>query len=104
MEKLDLLKKVLTDYCAQNEEYRFQEGLLAAFCDYAAKWLRENGVIGIGHTAEGLSLRMANGAEYMLFQPESSVNVTPPVSITGVTTKIEKAVNDTTRSFPITGR
>lgn len=104
MEKLELLKKVLSDYCAQNEEQRFQEGLLSAFCDYASKWLQENGVIGIGHTAEGLSLRMANGAEYMLFQPDSSVSAAPPVSITGVTTKIEKAVNDNTRSFPITGR
>lgn len=104
MEKQDLLKKVASDYCAQNEDLKFQEGIIDSFCNYAADWFRRNGVIGVGHTAEGLSIRMADGAEYILFEPEASSVFNAPVSITGVTTKIEKPVNDATRSFPITGR
>ena len=105
MEKLELLKKVLSDYCAQNEELRFHEGILAQFCDYAADWFKTHGVIGLGHTAEGMALRLTDGSEYALFNPAADTGALPPVSITGTTTtKIEKPVNDFTRSFPITGR
>lgn len=103
MEKQELLKKVLSDYCAQNEELRFQESMLASFCEYAADWFKRNGVIGMGHTDEGLAIRMADGAEYSLFAGEINSSGSTSVSVTGTASKIEKG-GDTTRSFPITGR
>lgn len=104
MERLELLKKVLSDYCAQNEELKFQESILAHFCDYAAEWFKTHGVIGLGHTAEGMALRLTDGSEYALFSPDSVSGALNPVSITGAAAKIEKPTNDFTRSFPITGR
>lgn len=104
MEKSELLKKVLSDYCAQNNDLHFNSGILSQFCDYAAEWFKRNGVIGLGHTPEGMALRLTDGSEYMLFQPEDSSASRMPVSVTGTAVKIEKPTNDFTQSFPITGR
>ncbi len=104
MENAELLKKVLSDYCATNEELRFQEAMLAQFCDYAAEWIRTKGLIGVGQTAEGLSIRFADGQEYVLFQPAAGLINGPAVSVTGTVTKIEKGIGESTASFPITGR
>lgn len=104
MEKPELLKKVLADYCAQSDELKFQEGILNAFCDYAAEWFKKNGLIGLGHTVDGIAIRLADGSEYALFQPGSAGGSGSSVSITGGATKIEKGIGEHTPSFQITGR
>lgn len=105
MENLALLKKILNDYSVESDQRKFQEAILAEFCAYAENWLRDKGVIGVGHTAEGLAVRLTSGEEYLLTSPASdSVFSGVPVSVTGNTNKIEKAFADFTQSFPITGR
>lgn len=104
MEKSELLKKVLTDYCAQNEELKFQEQILAAFCDYAADWFKQRGVVGVGHTPDGIAIRFADSSEYTLFKADDDAGAAPPVSVTGATSKITKPAGDSFPSFNITGR
>lgn len=104
MEKQELLKKVLADYCAQGDDLKFQEAIVSAFCNYAANWFKEKGVIGVGHTADGLALRLADGSEYILFSSDTDITNSASFSVTGTSSKIEKPVNDFTRSFNITGR
>lgn len=104
MEKPELLKKVLADYCAHNEERKFEEAIVGKFCEYAANWFKEKGVIGVGHTSDGLALRLADGSEYVLFSSDADITNSASFSVTGTNSKIEKPVNDFTRSFNITGR
>ncbi len=104
MEKSELLKKVLIDYCAQSDELKFQEKILADFCDYAAHWFEKNGPIGVGHTPAGLAIRFADGSEYSLFKFSDENSVAPPVSITGAAEKITKASGGAFPGVSITGR
>jgi hypothetical protein len=104
VEKSELLKKVLTDYCAQNEELRFQEELLAAFCDYAADWFKQRGVVGVGHTPAGIAIRFADSSEYTLFKTDEETSFATPVFVTGVASKVTRPAGDSAASFPITGR
>lgn len=101
-----LLTQILNDYCASDEERRFQQGILEAFCKYAATWLVDKGCLGLGHAATGLTLRFADGQELSLFSlPETSPAQQPAVSISGTKEKlVTKTMADTNPAMPITGR
>lgn len=103
MAKSELLKEILNDYCAQ-DEHKFEEAVLQNFCDYAAEWLAKRGIIGMGHTAEGLALRLSDGSERVLFGTTFDMpTIAPYFQVTGVSGKNEKLPNATT-AFPITGQ
>jgi|LakMenEpi03Aug12_release.lakeMendotaPanAssembly.Ray.scaffolds.fasta_scaffold1490118_1 hypothetical protein len=56
---------------------------ISAFCDFAADWLARAGILGVGHTANGLALRMRDGSEKLLvnLELEPTVADTPAVGI-----------------------
>lgn len=57
---------------------------VAAFCDFAADWLAKAGVLGVGHTASGLALRLADGRELGLITPDEAP--APPSIAVGIST------------------
>lgn len=82
----EMLAKILSDHCETNPQESHDAGVLHLFCEYATKWLNDAGLVGVGHTTNGMSLRFANGEEYLLTEaPPSEVPVAnmPAFSITG---------------------
>ena len=102
MANSDLLEEIMRDYCEAYPET--EKGALTHFCSYAADWFSTKGIVGLGHTAEGLALRLADGSEKLLFGTIVNYESGPSAPITGLASKIEKGTIDPTRSFPITGR
>ncbi|NBT75202.1 MAG: hypothetical protein EBT15_04385 [Betaproteobacteria bacterium] len=100
----EVLTKILEDYTANNPT--LEAAHLRTFCEYAATWLASKGVVGVGHTPNGLALRLADGSELLLFEPAPEVIIPVPgeVSITGTQSKITKPVQGDAPSFQITGR
>lgn len=101
-----LLKQILSDYCAQSDEQRAQQGLLEKFCDYVANWLVDSGCLGVGYAASGLTLRFADGRELSLFTDEKSAPTQQPaIAITSTKEKlVTQTFADRTQSVSITGR
>lgn len=99
----EVLNNILDDFTAKKPELVSDQ--LRAFCEYAATWLATNGVVGVGHTPNGIALRLSDGRELLLFEPlpELVIPVPGDVSITGTQNKITKPVS-TSPSFQITGR
>lgn len=82
----EMLAKILSDYREANSVGPCDTGVLQEFCEYATKWLNDAGLVGVGHTTSGMSLRFADGSEYLLTEaPPSEVPVAnmPAFSITG---------------------
>lgn len=101
-----LLMQIITDYCASNEERHFQQGMLEAFAQYAAKWLVDAGCLGMGHAATGLTLRFADGRELSLFSlPDAAPVQQPAVAISSAKDKlVVTTVADKGTAVQITGR
>lgn len=82
-----MLDKILSDYLATNQtEDSYAVSVLHSFSEYATKWLADAGLVGVGHTTSGMSLRFANGSEYLLTSAsptETPVADMPAFSITG---------------------
>jgi hypothetical protein len=77
---------------------------IAHFCEFANEWLRKKGVVGVGQTVEGFAIRFTDGSEHVLVA-SAPTEITPgtPVSITGLASRNQRVVPDSTRSVPITG-
>jgi hypothetical protein len=73
MQKNEILEKILDAYCnaftALSDD---QKTACRHFCEYASEWLAESGVVGVGQTAEGVSLRFSDGQERLLFSAAST--------------------------------
>ena len=78
--------------------------MLAAFCDYAADWFKQSGVVGVGHTPAGIAIRFADSSEYTLFKTDDDISFVAAVSVTGVPSKITKPAGNSSLDFNITGR
>lgn len=100
----EVLTKILEDFTANNPT--LETAQLRSFCDYAATWFVTQGVVGVGHTPNGLALRFADGRELLLFEPAQEIVIPVPgdVGITGSQSKITKPVTGDSPSFQITGR
>ena len=65
-----LEKEILTQILEQYEEEHKPKKTAAKgiqdFCAYATKWFSNRGVIGVGHTTDGIALRFADGRELLL--------------------------------------
>lgn len=104
MAKSVILDEILADYCAKSDEHKFQEGILRSFCDFAADWLARRGIIGMGHTVDGLALRLSDGSERILFSNEFAPPTnTPSYPVTGATGRNDGLPNPND-TFAITGR
>jgi hypothetical protein len=81
-----MFAKILSDYLAQNKTNDKTAAQLKKFCDYASNWFVNTGLIGLGHTTNGMSLRFANGDEYILMASAPAVDVQaemPAFAVTG---------------------
>jgi hypothetical protein len=108
MPKSEVMNQILNSFVAARPGHVPEDKeLLNAFCDYAASWLATNGVIGLGHTSSGMSLRFIDGTEKVLFALSSADDgtATPPVNISGNSgSGITRTAADTHPSVAITGR
>ena len=105
MPESEVLTKILDDFTAGNPDTAHDA--VKTFCQYAATWLSSRGVVGLGHTTSGMSLRFADGQELLLFVPPETAQPQQPnseVAITGTASKISKPITGDSPSFAITGR
>lgn len=81
MAKSELLDAIREDFLATGPD--LGRGAIDEFCSFAADWLAKAGILGVGHTANGLALRMRDGSEKLLvaIDTEPSVADTPAVGI-----------------------
>jgi hypothetical protein len=82
MPEKELLTQILNDYLEMTPEAdEPARAALKSFCAYAHEWLIKSRVVGVGHTQNGMAVRLADGKEYSLFEipfvvaPESYVAV-----------------------------
>lgn len=106
MPEKDVLSKIGADYLAATPDASAEK--VSAFCAYATKWLRDRGVVGLGHTDSGMALRFADGTELLLVAPDvAPTQIVAPgaFNITGNSaSKITKPVLGDAPSIQITGR
>lgn len=78
----------------------------SAFFDFATKWLVEQGIVGVGHAASGIALRLADGREIGLVEHEPQQNSaqTYPVHISTVKATPRGTIPGETADQQITGR
>lgn len=102
----DVLSKICADYTAANPEVDVAPAQL--FCAYAAKWLLDRGVVGLGHTDNGMALRFADGEELPLFAREIPAELPAARGVFNITgnagSKITKPTLGDAPSVQITGR
>lgn len=101
----EVLNKILDDFTASSADLATDQ--LKTFCQYADTWLSSRGVVGLGQTVSGMTLRFADGQELLLFKPLGQPEANMPasfgdVNITGTAAKITKPVVDSP-SVQITG-
>lgn len=102
MAKSELIEKIRDAFVAQYPA----ETNLQLFCNFAAQWLADKGVVGVGHAASGLSLRMADGDEISLISGDAanSSAQTYPVNITTVKASPRGGILGDGPSVQVTGR
>lgn len=61
------------------------DDILREFCAFGNSWLQKNNVVGVGQTVDGFSIRLADGAEYLLTAAPASAETDSAVSISGLT-------------------
>ena len=75
------------------------------FCEFAKNWLLEKGVIGVGQTTEGFSIRFADASEILFVNnTQPADEPSSPMAITGLASRRQNVMPDTSRSVNITGR
>jgi hypothetical protein len=106
MPEKNVLSKIGADYLEANPEASAEKVQL--FCEYAAKWLLDRGVVGLGHTDNGMALRFADGEELMLFSRDVSAELPAAKGVMSITgnnvSKITKPILGDSASFQITAR
>jgi hypothetical protein len=86
MPEKELLSQILSEYLTATPAVEDSaRDALKSFCAYAQEWLIKSRVVGVGHTQNGMAVRLADGKEFSLF--EIPVEVDPAafiaVGITG---------------------
>jgi hypothetical protein len=102
----DVLSKIGADYIAVNADAAPDK--VQAFCAYASTWLRERGVVGLGHTDSGMALRFADGEELPLFSRDVPAELPAAKGVFSITGNVEGKITKPTlgdsASFQITAR
>lgn len=104
MAKSELIEKIRDAFIDQN--LGTDVTLIGQFCDYFTRWLTEHPFVGVGHTPDGMSLRMADGKEIGLLalDIQPSVADTPAVSLTTSGASARQGISGEAPSVQITGR
>lgn len=102
----DVLSNIGADYIANTPDASTEK--VQAFCAYASKWLLDRGVVGLGHTDNGMALRFADGEELLLFSRELSADLPAAKGVLGITgnatSKVTQPILGDSVSFQITAR
>lgn len=106
MAKSELLEKICEAFLEQANPVDDAAADIKVFCEFAADWLAEQGVVGVGYAASGLALRTADGREIGLVQAEQQQDSaqTPAVSISTIKATPRGITLGETGSHHITGR
>jgi len=99
-----LLAQICKDFIDAHMLRIEQANSVEIFCAYAVEWLKKRGIVGVGHTASGLALRFADGAELDLFANAAVADVAASVPLTGTAEKISVERPKADLSVNITGR
>jgi hypothetical protein len=67
MQENELLKQILDAYCDARDLTPEQKSACDSFYAYAAQWIADSGVVGVGQTSDGIALRFKNGDERVFF-------------------------------------
>ena len=104
MPRNTVLTQILNDFT--NSQPDTASECVTAFCAFADTWLATRGIIGVCQTAQGLSLRCADGSELLFFTSleDEPAMTQSSVNITGNTgSQITRPIIGDSRSVAITG-
>lgn len=106
MAKSELIDKIREAFLSANNPIDGVVVEIDMFCEFAANWLAEKGVVGVGHAASGLALRFADGSEIGLIEQQHQTDSaqTVPVHISTVKATPRGGTLGETASHQITGR
>jgi len=104
MAEKNLHQRILDDYLQQSGGFSPAGDALSAFCVYATAWLKNAGIIGLGHTSTGMALRLRDGSEILLTGGEDlPFHNSPAVNITGNATQLQTTTPARPADIAITG-
>lgn len=108
MVKSELVDEIREAYLAANPDIKHGAILgvdLDHFCKFMTDWLAEQGVVGVGHAANGLALRLANGREIGLLSAEVEIPTanTPAISLTKGGVSARQGIGGGDTSVQVTG-
>lgn len=104
MLKSELLDAVREDFFVAHPDTPAEP--VTNFCNYVVSWLAKTGVVGVGHTPDGIALRLADGRELGLLFLDAAPSTadTPAVSIASSGVSARQGVSGESPSIRITGR
>jgi hypothetical protein len=79
-----LLDAIREAFTAATTPAAAAESAVKEFCVFGNTWLQEHGVVGVGQTVAGFSLRLADGTEHLLTTSPSLDEPGNAVSISGI--------------------
>ncbi len=106
MVKSELVAEIRDAFLAANDpEVSVGAVDLDEFCAFMTNWLAEQGVVGVGHAANGLALRLADGREIGLLSAdiEMPTSNTPAVSLTKGGVSARQGIGGGDTSIRVTG-
>lgn len=108
MVKSELVDEIRDAYLKANPDIKTGAILgvdLDHFCKFITNWLAEQGVVGVGHAANGLALRLADGREIGLLSADVELPTadTPAVSLTKVGVSARQGIGGGDTSVRVTG-
>lgn len=104
MAKSELLDEIREAYLVAHPDIAV--GPIDDFCAYVVDWLSKTGVVGVGHTANGLALRLGDGSEKLLFnqEPVQLSADTPAIQLASSGVSARQGIGGDAQSVQITGR
>ena len=104
MARSELLEEIREAYLAANPDVAV--GPVDDFCAFFTAWLAKTGVLGVGHTPNGLSLRLGDGAERLLFdqEPVQLSADTPAIQLASSGVSARQGIGGDAQAVQITGR
>lgn len=104
MAKSELVEEIREDYLKANPAIAV--GHIDDFCVFATKWLAEKPIVGVGMSASGMALRLADGREIGLITPDEAPAL--PSTAVGISTggggSVRSGGSIESPSVSITGR
>jgi len=102
--KSELVDEIREDYLKAHGDVAV--GPIDHFCAFMAAWLSKAGIQGMGMQASGLALRLADGRQLGLIEPDLSPTTadTPSVGINAVHREDPRRILGDSPSVNITGR